>query len=328
MDAAGNLFVAACSMEINNFILKVDSEGMLIKVAGMGSLGTTGDGGPALSANFFCPLGLEFDEAGNLYVADHGGNVVRRIDPSGQVSTVVGSGPADIFGGTYGGDGGPALEANLRRPHDLDFDSAGNLYIMDLGNNRVRRVDPEGTITTVAGNGGDGYTGDGGPATEAEFYTNLDYSQAMIAVGADGSLFVSVAAHSVVRRIDPQGIISTFAGTGAPGAPTEGAQAASSALTEPTGLAFDAEGNLYIADGALGTVYKVDPSGIITTFAGTGIEGYSGDGGPATAAQLHSPQELLVDKAGNVYIADRGNDLVRKVDQAGIMTTVAGGIWR
>ena len=350
-DAGGNFYVSTCPLDSNlpavDQIFKVDPAGMLQVYAGV-SLGFSGDGGPASLAKFFCLGGLAFGADGSLYVADQGNNRIRRIDKNGTVSTVAGSGDGvDVLGkkpmccvGSFAGDGGPATAAALWNPTDIAFDPQGNLYIADHNNDRVRKVDPQGVITTVAGSGTEGFSGDGGPATKAQLNTATPYvvtpdvawapsASMSLAFDAAGNLYISDTGNARVRKVDLKGIITTIAGTGKPGFSGDGGPAKSAQLSNPGGLAFDAEGNLYIADGPTLTfksnrIRKIDKAGIITTIAGTDADGFSGDGGPASAASLAGPGNISFDAQGNLYFADGGNNRVRKIDKSGIITTVAG----
>jgi trimeric autotransporter adhesin len=348
-DAGGNLYVSTCGY---TSMAQIDPSGLAKAYTGL-SLSFGGDGGPARLANFYCMGGIAFGPDGSLYVADQGNNPVRRIAQDGTVSTVAGSGAGgDVANISYGccfggfaGDGGPATAAQLWNPTDVAFDQQGNLYIADHNNNRVRQVDTTGIITTVAGNGTAGFSGDGGPATAARLNTESPYvitpdlalrpfNGMSIALDAAGNLYIGDSGNARVRQVDTKGIITTIAGTGVAGFAGDGGRAKVAQLSRPSGLAFDAAGNLYIADGPTSDlipktfishrIRKIDTAGVITTVAGTGAAGFSGDGGPATAATLNVPSSIVFDTQGNLYFADGANGRIRKIDKAGIITTVAG----
>jgi len=364
VDPAGNLYIADSS---NHRVRKVSSDGLITTVAGNGTQGFSGDGGPATSAELNWPLGVATDATGNLYIADYASNRVRKVSPNGTITSVgyvtpfpgggggfwspalsepwsvavdsagnlyiadfghsrvlkVSSGGSIISAvgsGTIGfsGDGGPAAGAQLKNPAGVALDAAGNLYIADQGNYRVREVSADGIITSIAGNGTKSFSGDGGLAARAR----LLYPVGM-AVDRTGNVYIADTANNRVRRISSNGIIVTVAGGGTAGL-GDGGPATSAQLKNPVGVALDAAGNLYIADQVNYRVRKVSASGIIITVAGNGTQGFSGDGGPATSAQLYYPTGVAVDGAGNLYIADSGNNRVRKVS-SGVITTVAGG---
>lgn len=219
----------------------------------------------------------------------------------------------------FSGDGGPATAARLREPTGVVMDGAGNLYFADHFNHRIRKVDIGGIITTVAGTGVVGFSGDGGPATAAR----LNFP-AETEVDAAGNLYIADQLNDRVRKVNTSGIITTVVGTGVAGFSGDGGPATAARLHEPIDLIFDGSGNLYIADHDNQRIRKVDAGGIITTVAGTGVAGFSGDGGVATAANLNGPREVELDGAGNLYIVDTDNNRVRKVNAGGIITTVAG----
>ena len=220
--------------------------------------------------------------------------------------------------GTYGfsGDGGPATSAMLAAPEGVAEDTAGNLFIADSWNSNVRKVTPGGVISTVAGNGNPGYSGDGGPAASAM----LNYPTG-VAVDAAGNLFIADYGNDRIRMVTPSGIISTVAGNGTAGFSGDGVPANSAQLNGPTGVAVDAAGNLFIADEHNNRVREVNPGGVISTVAGNGTGGYSGDGGPATSAELYYPAGVAVDTAGNLFIADFDNQRVRMVTGVASVTT-------
>ena len=278
-------------------------------VAGNGS-----ENASATSAQLSEPFGVAVDGRGNLYIADRANHRIRKMSPSGLISTVAGTGEVG-----YSGDGGPATCARLYSPFGVAVDSSGNLYIADFGNCRIRKVNPSGIISTVAGNGSYGYGGDGGPATAAVLNYPLD-----VAVDSIGNLFIADRSNNRIRKVSPSGIITTVAGTGAYGYSGDSGPATSARLNFPHNVAVDGKGNLFIADTQNNRVRRVDRSGIISTIAGTGYGGYSGDGGQATSAQLAFPYSILVDNSGNLFIADNYNHRIRKVNPSGVISTVAG----
>ena len=273
-----------------------------------------GDKGPAVRARLASPYGVAVDNTGNLYIADRGNHRIRRVDRSGTITTVVGTGERG-----FGGDGGPAVAAQLNEPTRVALDTSGALYITDRGNHRIRRVDGSGIVTTVAGNGEIGFSGDGGPAVEAR----LKLPQG-VAVDGSGALYIADTWNRRIRRVDGSGIITTVAGSGGRGYGGDGGPAVRASLNVPAGVAVDGLGNLYIAESEQNRLLRVDTSGIITTMAGNGEIGFSGDGGPAVEAWLNTPLGVTVDEVGNVYIADWGNHRIRRVDGSGIITTIAG----
>lgn len=298
---APNGDVAVCT---SNRIRKIEAGTRVITtIAGTGVWGDSGDGGPATAAQIREVRGMAYDPSGGLLIADHPNDRVRRIDPlSGIITTIAGTSP-----GGYSGDGGPATAAQLSQPVAVASDGAGNLFIADTLNNRVRRVDGiTNTITTVAGTGAPGSTGDGGPATAATLDLPLG-----IAVDAFGNVFVATS--NRVRRISASmGIITTVAGGGVSG--TGEGVAATAVDMNPVSLAVDAGGNLFIADAAHDRVRRVDSAiGTIATVAGNGTESFGGDGGAATAAALTNPFSVAIDPQGNLMVTDTGNHRVRRV---------------
>jgi sugar lactone lactonase YvrE len=312
LDASDNLFI---SDPVSNRVRRVDAATRVITtVAGTGDRGFAGDGGPAGAAKFDAIRGLAFDSAGNLFIADMINERVRRIDAATKViSTVAGTG---VIG--YSGDGGPATAAMLALPQTVAVDGAGNLYIADTDNARVRRVDATtGTISTVAGTGTGGFSGDGGPASAAV----ISYSTS-VTLDISGNLYIADTGNLRIRRIDrTTNVISTVAG-----GPGDNVPATAAVLLGPRDVALDAAGNVYIADQLNHRIRRVDASTrVLTTVAGTGTGGFSGDGGPATAAKLFSPFGVAVDARNNIYIADDDNYRVRRVDGVtGTITTLAG----
>jgi N-acetylneuraminic acid mutarotase len=290
----------------------VSSSGIITTVAGNGTNGYSGDNGPATSAELFDPAGVALDASGDLYIADEVNNRIRMVSSSGIITTVAGNGT-----GGYSGDNGPATSAELNSPYGVTLDAAGNLYIADLGNQRIRKVSPIGIITTVAGNGASGYSGDNGPAISAELF-----DPAGVAVDTSGSLYIADLGNQRIRKVSPSGIVTTVAGNGNIGYSGDNAPAASAELDNPTGVALDASGNLYITDEGNQRIRMVSQSGIITTVAGNGIQGYSGDNGPSTGAELNFPAGVGLDASGNLFFADGGGQRIRKVN-IGITATLS-----
>ena len=317
VDGSGNLYIADTR---NDRIRKVDaSTGNISTVAGSGTRGFGGDGGAATSATLNWPRGVAVDGSGNLYIADTRNGRIRKVDAStGNISTVAGT-------ATISGDGGAATAARLFGPRGVALDGSGNLYIADTGNNRIRKVDATtGNISTIAGSGATGFSGDGGAATAARLFGPRG-----VALDGSGNLYIADTFNNRIRKVDAStGDISTVAGSGAPGfgISGDGGAATAARLVRPAGVAVDGVGNLYIADGWNNSIRKVEAStGDISTVAGTGTSGFSGDGGAATAAKLGRPAGVAVDGVGNLYIADAYNDRIRKVDAStGNISTVAG----
>jgi uncharacterized repeat protein (TIGR03803 family) len=288
-------------------------------VAGDGTPNYSGDGGPAISAGINGPDEAVVDSSGNIYIADTGNSRIRKVtSATGIISTVAGNG---TFG--YSGDGGAATKAEIGYPSGVAVDSAGNIYIADYANERIRKVTVStGIISTVAGNGTAGYSGDGGAATSAELQHPVG-----VAVDSAGNIYIADMENNRIRKVTAStGKISTVAGDGTEGYSGDGGAATSAELDYPWEAVVDSAGNIYIADSYNERIRKVTVStGIISTVAGDGTFGYSGDGGLATSAELGFPTKVAVDSAGNIYIADSDNYRVRKVTAlTGIISTVAG----
>ncbi len=286
-----------------------------VSSAGEGG-GFKGDGGPAVLAQVSQPQGLVFDSLGNLIIADSGNNRVRKVTPAGVITTIAGN-------GSYGdsGDGGLATSAQLSNPYRVAVDVSGNVFIADSGNNRIRKVTPAGIISTVAGNGLYGFggiSGNGGPATAA----SIGFP-AGVTVDAAGNLYIADTGNNQIRKVGTDGIIRVFAGTGEFGFAGDGGPATAAKLASPYGLTLDGSGNLYFVDSNNMRVRKVTAAGVISTVAGNGAFGFSGDGGQATSAKLGYPIDVAADAAGNLLIADQYNSRIRKVT-SGLMTTIAG----
>jgi uncharacterized protein (TIGR03437 family) len=369
VDSTGNVYVADTG---NDRIRRIGTDGIITTIAGTGTSGFTGDGGPAIAAELNEPESVAVDRLGNVYIADTGNDRIREVSAAGVITTVAGSDPA-------AGNNGPAVSARLFEPSGVARDAAGNLYIADSLNNEVRKVTPQGVIVDVAGNGTAGYAGDGGLATRAELNDPNG-----LALDAADNLYIADTANNVIREVTPYGTISTIAGTGAMGNSGDGGPATSATLFNPNAVAFDRAGNMYIADSANHRVRVVDASGnirnfagdpsglpgpavdnvpptathfnyprslaidaqgtiyiadyfnnrirkivpgtnVITTFAGTGTGGFSGDGGLAASAELNLPAAVALDASGNVYVADLLNNRIRQISANGVIRTIAGG---
>ena len=357
VDESGNVLVAA-----GNQILNVSPAGVVTTIAGNGNNAFAGDGGPASAASLLSPSGVAVDGSG-IYIAD--ANRVRLVSTDGTIATFAGN-------GTYGsyGDGGPATSAVLFQPGGVAVDAQGNLFIADTGNNRIQKVTTEGVMTTIAGNGTAGFSGDGGPAAAASLngptgvavdssgnvyiadYKNgpvrkvsadgristvatptqsFLFQPAGVAVDSMGNLFIADNNMSRVLKLPPSGTLTTVAGVGEV-TPTctptqscgDGGPATAAILNRPEAVAVDASGHLFIADTRNQRIRRVSPSGVISTVAGNGSYGFSGDGGPATSASLEYPAGVAVDASGNLFIADYSNNEIRKVSASGIITTIAG----
>jgi sugar lactone lactonase YvrE len=316
-DPAGNLYIADTG---NNVVRRVDFvTGVIATVAGNGTAGYSGDGGAATSAELHTPNGVAVDAAGNLFIVDENNAVIRKVAAAtGVITTVAGNGTPG-----FAGDGGPAISAELNQPDYVALDAAGNLYIAEGLNDRVRVVNGStGIITTVAGNGTQGYAGDGGAATSAELY-----NPTAIVVNAAGYIYIADSGNSRVRKVNTGGIITTVAGNGTSGYTGDGGSALAAEISYPSGLALDNSGNLYIADSRNNVVREVNiGSGIIATVAGNGTAGFIGDNGPGPLAELHDASDVSINSNGNLYIADTTNSVIRKVTlNEGFAATSSGG---
>ncbi len=316
VDAGGRRYIVS-----GHRILQVDASGELTAFAGRDSAGNSGDGGPAREAALHFPKGLAVDSSGRVYIADAQNNRIRRVDPAtGLITTVAGGG--------VGGDGSLAINASLSAPYGVVVDALGNLLIADAGNHRIRKVAAAtGVISTLAGTGARGFSGDDGSASLAQFD-----SPAALAVGPDSDVYVLDQYNQRVRRIDAAtGIITTVAGNGTTGFGGDGGFATEAPLgAYSNSIAVDANGHLYIADRANNRIRRVDAlTGVITTFAGTGVGSFGGDGGPATAAMLDDPDGVAVDLAGNVHIADTNSRRIRVAGATSgtINTSVGNGTY-
>ncbi len=310
--ANGDLYMADTD---NNAIRKVAfATGIITTVAGTGAPGYLGDGGLATLAKIKTAEDVAFNPNGDIFVADTGNHVIRKIAAgTGIITTVAGNGSPGMLG-----DGGLATAARLNSPRGIQVAANGDLYIGDRSNEKIRKVTAAtGIITTYAGTGTAGYSGDGGAATAAK----LSHPQGLHLTAA-GDLYVADTNNSVIRKIDPAGNITTFAGTGTAGYMGDGGLATAARLNVPEAIHLAPSGDIYIADTGNHVIRRVRAgSGIISTIAGTGVAGFSGDGGPAISAQLSGPRGLAIAPSGVYYIADKGNDRIRRV--AGAISVVA-----
>jgi sugar lactone lactonase YvrE len=292
-DAQGNLYINDAGVRVR----RIDPSGEITTVVGppVGGEPAPGEAGKVMGG------GATVDPDGNLYVYTDG--TIVKVTPSGDVSSVAGTGREGLSG-----DGGPATQARISLyGAGMAIDAEGNLYIPQYDHHVVREIDTNGIITTIAGTGKPGFSGDGGPAVKAKLN-----GPTTVRLDGEGNLYISDVENYRIRRIDTNGIITTVAGNGEPGFPDDGADA-----TEvPVGgsdVYADAEGNIYVTDEGSPGIFKVDPGGILTVLAGTGDDGYSGDGGPATEAKLSEPTKVAIGPDGNLYIADLGNNRIRMV---------------
>ena len=305
VNSSGNVYVADGA---NNRV-RLISGGSVSTVAGTGTATYAGDGAAASAAAVFSPEGVAGDSSGNLYIADTGNGLVRKIASGGTITTYAGNAG---FGSGYSGDGGLATQGQLSNPASVVVDSFGNVYIADTGNNLIRKVTASnGQINTVVGSGST---------------AGVLSSPTGMAIDSAGNLYIAnQGGNRIMKFTASTGRLSTFAGNGAIGSGGDGGLAILAQLTDPKGVAVDAAGNVYIADTVNHRIRKVTIDGIITTIAGNGKPGYSGDGGPAGNAQLYSPDAVAVDSGGNVYIVDTHNSVIR-VLQPVLPSLLQGGV--
>ena len=293
--------------------------GIITTIVGAGERGYSGDGGPAAAALLSEPFMCAFDPAGNLYVAEAMNHCVRRVDAAtGVIATIAGTGAEG-----YSGDGGPATEATFNQPYSLQVDANGDVYVVDRLNYVIRRIDAAtGIISTVAGTGEPGYGGDGGPGTRAQFREPNDCF-----LDGRGGLLIADVQDQRIRRLDlASGVIATFAGNGAKERSGDGLPALEASILGARAVCMDGAGNTYIAEREGNGIRKVDANGVMSTLAGTGEFGYTGDGGPALAATWGGPKAIRCDHGGNLLVVDTENHAIRRIDAAtGIVTTIAGG---
>jgi mucin-19 len=307
----GDILIA----DVNNSrVRQVNAAGIISTLAGDGGLGFNGDGPAFLFAQIYNSADAAMDAAGNLFVADTFNQRIRKVTPAGVVSTIAGTNNTG-----FSGDGGPATSALLWFPTSVAVDGAGNVFIGDVFNERIRKITSNGIITTVAGNGVPGFSGDGGPAVIAQISNPVG-----LATDTAGNLFIADSNNHRIRMVTPTGVITTVAGSGDAGFSGDGGPAGSAKLNHPTGVAIDSSGNIFIADSDNNRIRRVDPAGMISTFAGTGVADFGGDDEPAITAQLNLPRDVVVDNAGNVFISDSNNARVRMVNLLGQISTVAG----
>ena len=299
-----------CSVRADNWVIET--------FAGNGQKGHSGDGGKATQAQLDNPFGVVRGPDGAIWFCEYSGQRIRRVSQDGIISTIAGNGMAG-----YSGDGGPAILASFNLPHEIRFDRAGDLFIVDMNNHAVRKVNLKtGTISTLAGTGKPGYSGDGGPATKAQF--DKPHS---IQFGPDGNLYVCDIGNHVIRRIDMETqTISTYAGTGKPGPTPDGAPIQNTSLKGPRSIDFDRHGNLWLATREGNQVFKFDlKANTIHHVAGTGQNGFSGNGGPAQEAALKGPKGIALDADGNAWLADTESHSVRMIRAStGNLELVAG----
>ena len=293
--------------------------GKIQTIAGTGEPGYSGDGGPAGRALLREPFMCDFDSQGNLYFSEARNHTVRRVDQAtGVITTVAGTGEEG-----YSGDGGPAVAATLNQIYALVIDANGDIYVVDRLNAAVRKIEAAtGIITTVAGTGEPGYSGDGGQGSEAQLREPND-----IFLDGRGGLLIADIQDQRVRRLDlATGIITTFAGNGEKVREGDGSAAKQASILGSRAVCMDSKGNTYICEREGHGVRRVDANGIMSTFAGTGERGYEGDGGPALTATWNGPKAIRCDKQDNIFVVDTENHAIRRIDAAtGNVTTVAGG---
>lgn len=309
-----NLFTLSCLVFVLCLSHCSQAQTVINTITGDGTAAYSGDGGLATTAKINNPYGVAVDGIGNVYIADYGNNRIRKIDTFGIIRTIAGNGTA-----SFTGDGGPATAATINAPRGIAVDGAGNVYFSDYANLRIRMINTSGVISTIAGTGFAAFSGDGGPATAAK----VNYAWG-VAIDGAGNVIFADALNCRVRKINTSGIISTIAGTGSCFISGDGGPASAARLQYPYGVACDGAGNIYIADEGNNRIRKINASGIISTIAGSPTYGFTGDGGPSTAARLYYPSGIASDAAGNVYICDINNNRIREINTAGIINTIAG----
>jgi trimeric autotransporter adhesin len=292
---------------------------IITTIAGNGAAGFSGDNISATGTSIDHPSFLTVDATGNVYIADFNNNRIRKINASGIITTIAGTGIA-----AFSGDNGPATNAEINHPGGIILDAADNIYFSDNFNHRIRKINTSGTITTIAGTGTAGSVGNGTEATNAQF--NSPHG---LTIDAIGNFYIADYNNNLVRKINSAGTITTIAGTGISGYSGDGGIATSAALNRPYGIVVDAFGNIFFSEYGNNCIRKISTSGIISTVAGvpaTGTGSYNGDNISATTAKLSEPCGITLDGNGNLYIADGNNSRVRKVSPAtnGVITTITG----
>jgi len=308
LDDTGNILIADSD---NSRIRKINKNtGCITTIVGVADSGYNGDGILAINAKLYLPMSVRVDDTGNVYIADGFNSRVRKVTAAtGIINTIAGNGIAG-----YSGDGGQATAAKIYWPSGLCLDKKGNLYIADYVNYVIRKMNlSTGIITTFAGNGTQGYSGDGGPATQAQLYSGVQ-----VFADSIGNIYIADEWNNVIRKVDVStNVITTIAGTGVAGYSGDNGIATNAMLNEPVGLFIDSAQNIYFTQYLNGAVRKIDgATHIISTIAGTGVSGFSGDGGFATNAQLQ-PADVCTNKYGEIFIADYGNMRIRKINSNG-----------
>ena len=300
LDSQGNLYIAD---ERNRRIRMVTPDGIITTVMGTESYDVQSTDRHAFDTNLVSAYGIATDDEDNLYVLSRGHSKIFRVGDDGMARRIVGVGRRG-----FAGDGGPAVDAEINSSNHLVVDAEGNLFIADTGNHRIRKVSTDGIITTIAGTGTVGFSGDGGPAVDASFA-----APSAIAIDTEGNLYVADFNNHRIRKISKDGIITSIAGTGEAGYNGDGKPALEAQIGEPCGVAVDREGYVYIGDQINNRVRVVTPTGMMHTVAGTGVRGHTGDGGPAEEAQTSNPDIIALDRDGNLFIPDHINCVVRKL---------------
>jgi uncharacterized protein (TIGR03437 family) len=317
-----NLYFSA-----DNTVYKLDSAGNITVIAGNSRAGFSGDGGPAINAKLNTPGGLAFDAAGNLYIADTQNNRVRIVNPQGVINTFAGNGGTGAPG--FWGDGGAATDALIHAPVAVAVDSNGNVYIVASADNTIRKVDTNGIISIFAGEGYRGYYGDVGKvagSTGQAAVAGITSPQDMW-INKDGTVLIADTGNAAIRKVATDGTITTISGTGVTGAVASGDDTATTlTMISPFGVTADSSGNVFIAEFGTNRIRKIDTNGKITTAIGDGNQGFAGDGGPANKVQMSGPTAVAIDGSGNIYFADTRNNRVRKLSGGNVNSIVGNGL--